>query len=112
MADLTANEGGSKVVTAVFTDEDGADVVPNSVNWTLVNEAGSVINSRENVVVSVAQSVSIVLSGDDLPWYGAKITDTYPIYVSFNVEYDSVLESDVPLVEEQKINVRNIIGTS
>ena len=63
---IIAIEQSTYVITASFTDETGAAVVPNSVTWTLVNGDGQVVNSRSAVSVTPASSVTIVLSGDDL----------------------------------------------
>ena len=65
--DIIAHEKGTIVVRAAFTDEDGDTVTPASdVLWTLTDTAGTVINSRQDVAVSAAATVNIVLSGDDL----------------------------------------------
>ena len=110
MTIISAVEASSLVVTAVLTDEDDVSVVPDSVTWTLVDASGNVINSREDVVLSPAASVDAVLSGADLPWYGQKITDTYSIYITFKAVYDSSLENNLPLIDEAKINIRNILS--
>jgi hypothetical protein len=59
-------EEGSIGITASFTDEDGASMIPDSIIWTLTDRDGAVINSRSAVTVTPAASVTIVLSGDDL----------------------------------------------
>jgi len=62
-----AIEEGTFIITASFTDEDGQDVVPTTLTWTLTDTEGVVINGREDVeVTSPAASVDIVLKGDDL----------------------------------------------
>lgn len=109
---ISANEQSSVFVTAVFTDEDGASVVPNSVTWTLTDVGGTVVNSREDVSVSAAASVKILLEGDDLPWFGVKRTDTYTLKVLFEALYDSGVETDIPLKEEETILVSNLSAIS
>jgi hypothetical protein len=59
-------EEGSIGFTVSFTDENGDALVPDSLTWTLTDERGAVMNSREDVSMSVDSSVTIVLSGDDL----------------------------------------------
>lgn len=105
---ICAVEGSSVFVTAEFTDEDGADVVPGAVTWTLVDGTGTVINSREDVVVSAAASVSILLEGDDLPWYGSNQNNNYSIYIMIEALYASGSETDIPLNQEVEIKVRNL----
>jgi hypothetical protein len=61
-----AIEESTYIITAAFTDEDGNAVTPNSLAWTLTDDQGAVINSRENVSLTPGESVQIVLSGDDL----------------------------------------------
>lgn len=60
-------ERSTFVITAVFRDEDGALTVPNApLTWTLTDDKGTVVNSREDVVVTPASTINIVLSGLDL----------------------------------------------
>ena len=60
-------EEGTGVFTCAFKDETGAGMTPSSATWTLTDTSGTVINSRDAVVISsLAASVDIVLSGDDL----------------------------------------------
>lgn len=61
-----ATEESTYVVTVAFRDESGASVIPTAVTWTLTNEIGTVINSRDDVVATPASSINIVLTGDDL----------------------------------------------
>lgn len=64
-----AADKGTYVVTCAFTDEDGADVVPTAITWTLTDADGAVVNSRQDVAVTTpAASVDVVLSGDDLAY--------------------------------------------
>lgn len=64
---VKAQEKSTYVITAAFKDEDGQDVIPDSATWTLTDEDGTVINSRQAVTISpLAASVNIVLVCDDL----------------------------------------------
>ena len=62
----SAVEKSTYIVHITFIDADGTLVVPNSVNWDLKNSSGRIINSRDNVSVTPASTIDIVLSGDDL----------------------------------------------
>jgi hypothetical protein len=62
-----AVERSTFVIRASFTDETGAAVVPNSgLTWTLSDVRGNVVNSREDVAITSAATITIVLHGDDL----------------------------------------------
>ena len=64
----TATEKSSFKITATFYDESGNAVAPDTMAWTLTDDAGSsIINSREDVaIVAPASTESFLLSGDDL----------------------------------------------
>jgi hypothetical protein len=60
-------EGGSGGILVAFTDTTGSAVPPNAgLTWSLFDADGNVVNSREDVAIDPAESVTIVLSGDDL----------------------------------------------
>lgn len=61
-----AIEESTFVVTAHFTDEDGAQVVPETIVWSLSNDKGKIINNREDISVTPASTINIVLTGADL----------------------------------------------
>ena len=62
-----AEEEGTYTVKNVFTDEDGSALTPTTLNWTLTNTAGTVINSRTSVSVSTPSSTEYIgMTGDDL----------------------------------------------
>lgn len=105
-----AEEESTYIVQCTFTDEDGNAVVPNSINWTLTDDDGTVINSREQVAVgSPASSIEVVLSGDDL-----LLSETEETYEAasriFTIEatYDSDAGSDLPLKNSCQFVVRNL----
>jgi len=62
-----AEEKGTLALQVSVTDEDGDAVTPTALTWTLSDRDGTVINSREDVVVVMASSTTtIYLAGDDL----------------------------------------------
>jgi len=63
-----AEEEGSCGIVFSFFDTDGSTpVTPLSpLTWTLTNVKGEVINSRQDVSISPASEVTVVLNGDDL----------------------------------------------
>jgi hypothetical protein len=99
-----ANERSTYVITAAFTDAAGDAVVPNSITWTLTDEAWRVINSRSAVAVAVpAASISIVLSGADLALHDAK--DSGGRVLTVEAEYDSTEGSGLPLNDEVRFRI-------
>ena len=69
---VRANEEGTIVITAAYTDAAGASVVPDTANWSLTDLDGTAVNSRTAVsIVTPAATNDIVLSGDDLPTSGS-----------------------------------------
>lgn len=62
-----AREEGTFVIAATFTDEDGAGVIVDTLNWTLSDMDGNVLNGRSAVSITPsATTESIVLQGTDL----------------------------------------------
>lgn len=99
-------------VTADFTDEDGASVIPNTLFWTLTDRYGNVINSREDVEIETpAASVTVVLSGDDLALLTSDPFD-YERYMSFEGTYDSDLGSNLPLNDGVQFEIYPLPGVS
>ena len=100
-----AKEESTYIITAAFTDEDAEAVIPDSVEWSLLNPStGAVINSREDVSETPAASVDILLYGDDLVFL-TKETNQAVRELVVNAVYDSVLQNNLPL----RNNVRFII---
>lgn len=64
VADYVA-EGSTKTVEISFTDEAGVAMIPDAVTWSLYNGPGSIVNAREDVSITPAATVRIVLSGLD-----------------------------------------------
>jgi len=62
-----AVERSTFVVRASFFDEDDGEIIPDTLKWTLQDDQEVVINSKEDVVISIPDhEVDIVLSGADL----------------------------------------------
>lgn len=91
---VDAIEQGTYVVTAVLTDENGDAVTPTALTWSLYNEKGVVVNGREDVAITPASTVNIVLSGDDLAISGN--TDERRVFLLTGA-YNSSLGSGLPL---------------
>ena len=103
----SAIEGGTYVISFSFTDEDGDPVTPNQLSWTLTDDEGNVINSREDVVISPpAASVDVLLQGDDLDPGDSKLAE-----LIFTIEgtYNSDLGSNLPIVAQCKLPVDGLL---
>lgn len=105
-----AVEKSTYIVTAAFTDDDGVAVVPNTpLTWTLTDRDGAVINNRDAVAITPAASVEIVLSGDDLA-----VPDTADLvrYVTIEGTYDSDAGSNLPIKDQVKFAVSNLVAVT
>lgn len=111
MTDLAdALEESTYVITVPFVDEDGAAVVPTSATWTLSDDRGNIINSRENVAIVVAASVDIVLSGADLALQGSD--DSGNRRFTVKATYNSGLGSGLKLNKEVSFDVTDLVNVS
>lgn len=105
-----ANEQSAYFVTAAFTDETGAGVVPNvgTLTWTLTDLSGNVVNNRSAVPLTSAASVTIVLRGDDTVLGGA-LQGTARV-VTFQCTYNSSLGSDLELKEQIMFEICDLLA--
>ena len=104
---MPAEESTAKV-TVTFTDEDGASTTPTAVTWALTDAAGNVINSREDVAVTPAASVSFLLTGDDLA-IGSNGTQRVLL---IEATYNSTLGSGVPLKSQATFRIQDLVAVT
>ena len=104
--DVFAKEEASVFITAVFKDKNKVVVTPTAITWTLKDEEGNIINSREDEEVTPASSVTILLKGDDLPCTGS----LERLIIYFNAEYTDDVTSNVPIKNSQLIIVSDSDG--
>ncbi len=106
-----ASEGSTFVIRAEFYENTPAGKVPMvpkvGLTWNLADEHGATINNREDVPLTPAASVDIVLSGDDLA-----IGGNHGVRRHFTIRgtYDGVAGNDLPLVEEASFQISNLVG--
>jgi hypothetical protein len=104
-----AVEKSTYIVTCAFTDEDNGPVVPATGTWTLTDEDGSVINTREDEVISgLASSVDIVLSGNDLAISAGFTGVSEKRIFTFEGTYNSDLGVGLPLRDQLIFPVYNL----
>ena len=105
---VTAKEKSTYVIVVTISDEDDAALIPNSLTWTLTNDVGTVINSRDTVSIAAPASVNnIVLSGLDLA-----IADSERRGRVLTVEglYDSSFGNGLPLKGEVTFEVTDLVA--
>jgi len=106
-----ANEESTFVVNVVLKDEDGQIITPKTLTWGLYDNAGAVINSRQDVVISTPlASNNIILSGDDLQIMDGTILREERV-LEVKGTYDSIYGSDLPHNDEFRFFVHNLKGT-
>ena len=104
-----AVEQSTYKVTAAFTDDDGVSVVPTSIVWTLTDSSGTVINSRQDVSITPASSVTIALTGDDL----ALTSDADAVrIVTIEAVYTSDLGTGLTLKDSCRFVIDNLKAIS
>ena len=94
------NNAGSYFITAAFSDDDGA-FTPNTITWSLSDQAGNIINSREDVSITPDTSVIIVLGAADL-----SVSDGYYRLITIDYVYNSVTYgNNLPDNAQAKFNI-------
>lgn len=91
-----------------FTDESSPPqpMSPTTLNWSLYDINGNVINSRSLVSITPAETVTIVLSGNDLQLTSAPNQRRLVLRGT----YSSSLGSGLPLVEQIHFLVEDVTG--
>lgn len=106
---IPSTEKSTFVVTVSFFETNGTAVAPKLAQWTLKDEDGAIVNSREAVNINVpGTTVNIVLTGDDL---ALPDIDKRTRYLLIEAIYDSVLYgNDLHLRQEGKFVVSNLVA--
>jgi hypothetical protein len=103
----TVNERSTIDFEVSFYDETEAAVTPNEIEWTLTDDEGTIINSREDVAIETpAATVHITLSGDDCVILSE--TDSLVRKVHLSWIYDSLLGSDLEGHDEILFRIKDI----
>lgn len=124
---LAASEEGTYAIDEIeFLDSHDTPVAitpeADSVTWCLTDKNGNVINSREDVPITSASSMTIVLSGDDLAINGnadkfvtrdGVIIEQYERHVSVQGLVDTVIGTETldntPVTKEFIFYIENIV---
>ena len=95
-----AVRGSSFVINMIPKDEDGTAITPDSLEYTLTDPDGNVINSLSGISLTPSTSIDLMLSGDDLEFESAE-EGAYEVIRIITVTgvYDSAVELNVPLID-------------
>lgn len=108
--DDPATEESTYIIDAILRNEEKTIITPKTLLWTLTDRKKNVINSREDVVVSVPGTANlIVLTGPDLVLAGNSWEERL---VQLDATYDSDKGTDLPLKKEIRFNIVPILETS
>jgi hypothetical protein len=96
------------VIHVSFTDDTGAAAVPNAdLTWTLLKKDGSIVNGRQNVAITSAASITIVLHGADLA-LTARESKTRKVLIQGT--YNSSLGSNLEIKDEVTFPIVDLTG--
>ena len=105
-----APEGGTFGIRCDFVEKTPEGDVPFTpkapLTWSLKDASGQEVNSKTNISISPAQSVTIVLTGDDLALTGSSAIR----YVLIEGTYDGVLGNDLTVIKEVSFQIDNLKG--
>lgn len=105
-----AVEKSTYAIDVAFTDDAGVSVVPNAgLTWSLLTLAGSAVNSRTNVAITSAATVTIVLSGNDLALTAGELRKRA---ILVQGTYNSTLGSNLPLKRMAIFSIEELIGVT
>lgn len=110
LSDMAAERSVYRVPVTVF-DLDGNAVVPNSLTWTLTDNAGNVINNRAAVSVpSPGSPENIILSGGDLDV--SETASKVERVLLIEAVYTEGGNNNTPYNHEYRFVIRNLVGVS
>ncbi len=109
-------EKGSGIIQCVFTDEDGNSVTPNAdtIKWTLTNRpvhgtTPTIINSREQVAITSASTINIVLEGADLAMLAGEASDAFVERVLLiEYQYNSTVQNNLDDKAQHIFRIENL----
>ena len=103
-----AIEQSTFAVEISFTDEEGAALIPNSgLTWTLTDKEGTVINARQDVAITSASTVTVVLSGGDL-----NTDDGNYRVLTIEGTYNSSLGNNLPLKDQAEFYISDLVAVT
>ena len=108
--DERAPEGGTFGIRCDFVEKTPEGDVPFTPKidpvWSLMDSNGQPVNGRTDVPITAAQSITIVLKGDDLALTGGSAKR----YVLVEGTYDGILGTDLTVIKEVSFQIDNLKG--
>jgi len=110
--DLKADfpEEGSGAIGFSFTGLSDEAVTPNTLEWTLTDVDGAVINSRQDVSATPAETTWILLQGDDLKTTTVSNARVLTIKGTYNTILGGDAKTNVPYTGEFGFNVCSFLN--
>lgn len=102
-----AVEGSTYILLLSFRNESDVVIVPNDAKWSMYDNTGAVVNARQDVALTPATVMSIVLSGDDLLYEKNSMSMRA---VTVTGTYDGVYGTGLPIAEEFTFSIRPLVG--
>jgi hypothetical protein len=105
---VKANEGGTYGINVAFTGLNAETFTPKTLEWTLSDLNGVIINSRDRVSVSPSgTSYLFIMSGADLE-YDEEAADTERV---FTVEgtFDATYGTDLPFRDQVQFSIVDMV---
>lgn len=104
-------EKSSGSVLVRFRDRNDQPITPTSAKYTITDDAGNVINNKEDIAISsLATQVELLLSGDDLAISSGFAGVSEERILTIEATYDSDLGNDLPLNEQAIFYVDQLIA--
>ena len=104
---IKAGEESSFPLEIDFTDEERVAVIPNVIIWSLYDEDGAIVNSRENVNVPPVASIKILIEGDDLVLPDIEKPERRAL---IEWEYNSTFGTNIPKKVEYVFEIENLLN--
>ncbi len=108
--DERAPEGGTFGIRCDFvekTPEGDVPITPKAAPvWSLMDPSGQPVNGKTEVSIPAAESITIVLKGDDLALAGSSAKR----YLLVEGIYDGILGNDLTVIKEVSFQIDNLKG--
>lgn len=107
--DVIPKEDATVFFVCSFTDEDGNAETPGTAVWSLTDENGTVINSRDQVSISsLDTTVTVTASGNDLQILSGETADYVNRLFLLEWTYDSDHGNNLPGKEVASFCIENL----
>ena len=109
---IKAGEQSSLPLEIDFFDEETPPVaaIPNNIKWSLYDEDGAIVNSRQDEIITpTASTVQILLKGDDLALPDIEKPERR---VLIEYDYNSNFGNNIPKKVEYVFDIENLENVS